>query len=390
VGGVGNGRDDKRSPVVVIGQNRQFLYYVSPGRARILLRDGEARIFGRMPPVLELCPGSNGAPTDERFLFRFPDESVRVLDQSGTTLACTIAAKAWKLILAGKAKFLCHQPPTIRLLRVVREERRSQVDKHEFLDSQGKIVNWAKFWSEERDIYIRNLTESNISLMIGIGKDAYYVSIPVSPDPLNLSSEVSFEDLKKSQDFKKIANARDKKGRPLIQVMDEHEYREYYQSRAEALKVTTDEAIRRAEQARSLYKQRVKEETPAEPVHRVVEETPKQFVTEDETIRDRLRVLMHQIHQDVLDEQSNSKLEGRAFDPSKIKFTASKVLTELTSMKDFTPDELEHVISRGYWPSVKRWATTEIQKLREIPDMVEAPIESDDGDAFIQRQGMVG
>lgn len=261
---------------------------------------------------------------------------------------------------------------------------------HEWQDSEGNIVNWSRFWAQERDIYIRNLTETNISLTIGTGREAYYVSIPVSADPMNLTAEASFEDLKKSQDFRKICAARDKRNRPLIQVMEEDEYRRHFEDRAHAMKVTADEAMRRAEQARALFRQRVKEVP--EPVQQVIEPEAafNQLTTESDLVRDRIRVLMHQVHQDTLDEQSSSQLEGRAFNPTNVKTTASKILETLTGMRDLTADELEHVLARGYWPSVKRWATMGIQKLREIPTAEEIPIVADDGDAFIQRQGMAG
>lgn len=260
------------------------------------------------------------------------------------------------------------------------------MDTKDYLDSTGKIVNWHKFFSQPRDIYIRNLSESNISITIGQGENAYYVSLPMSPDPMNLTAEAAYEDLVRSQDFRKIANARDGRGRPLIQIMDEEEYRKYYDDRAASMQTSSDEIIRRAEQARSLYKGRVKE-APPEPSQRVVEaHTNNQIVSEQDVIRDRLKVLMHQVHLDVMDEQSSCKIEGRAFDSGKVKTTASKILTDITSMRDLTSDELEHIISKGYWPSVKRWATMEMQKLRDVP--ADLPMEADDGDAFIQRHGM--
>jgi len=285
-------------------------------------------------------------------------------------------------------------------------------ERPRYIDAQGRIINWTEFFKEERDIYVRNLTETNISLMFGSGPNIFYVTVPMSPDPMNLTSEVSFADIKSSQDFRKIANARQAKtGRPYVQIMTEAEFRQYYDDRARAMRVTAEEAIARAERARSEWRdqQRANAETGVvsnpEPIHRVVEQGSgpggathmgeKQrvapttgFINEDELIRDRLRALMFDVRHSVLEEQKHAQGQGRPFDASKVP-TAESLLKVLVTMQDLTEDELEHIRSKGYWPSIKRWAGIQLDRVREVPSAAEAPVSLDDGDAFLQRQGMV-
>ena len=398
--GNGNGRYE---PVTVIGDNRQFLYYVSPGMARILLRDREATYFGHNPPVIKLVPGSLGVSLEERQLFRSAAEVVHVIDLGGIILAPTKAATAVSLIRDGKARFIKHQPPTIRLMRIVRDTpgRRATMesnliksDKSRYLDGQGRIVNWTEFFREERDIYVRNMTSTNISITFGRGPETRYVSLPMSPDPINLTAEVSFEELKYAEDFRKICNAKDKKGRPYLDVMTEEEYRQYFDEKAKRTKTSYEEAVLRAEQARANYKQRVQEEinsvtAPAGPnASQTVVGGPSMPVQTDDAIRDRVRVIMHQLEQDITEEKNRAAGSGTPFDASKIR-QAAEILQELATMRDWSREELEFIRDKCYWPSIKRWVSVELQKINSAPSEGEVPVESDNGDEFLQRHGMI-
>lgn len=414
--GNGNGRGDGRlhELVVVIGQDRQFLYYVTPGRARIMLRSGDARIFGRVPPVVRLEAFSLGAPPEEQFLFRASTEVVGVLDRNGSVLAPTSAAKAAALIRDGKARLVRSSPPSIRLVRIVREtaQRRPTMDNEipKYLDAQGRIVNWGMFFKEERDIYVRNLTENNISFDFKTAAgDPVPFMLYVTPDPVNLSAEVDFATLKASQSFRRIANAVTAKGRPHVQILSEAEYRRYFELKAESLRTTADEAQRRSDQARHLWREDQRKQmgqNEPKPIHQVVETgtgpagathigernrvaSTGPIMTEDDVIRDRLRVLLHNITQDVLEEQGRSQADGRPFDSNKIK-PASAILTEVQTMQDLTEDELAFIQAKCYWPSIKRWCAVRLAEVRQMPAASEVPTEMDDGDAFIQRQGMTG
>lgn len=352
----------------------------------MLLRAGDATLFGRKPPVIKLNQWSTGAPEPERIYFRTGNEIVAVVDLEGAPLAPTFSAKAAQLLKDSRATLIKSATPTIRLNRVVanRPKEANQMEQR-YTDSQGRVVNWTAFFKEERDIYVRNLTDCNISLTIGSGEDATFVQVPRSPDPINLTAEVAFEDLKKSQDFRKMVNARDKRGQPILQVMDESDFRAYYETKAASMaaangrQVSVEDAISQAEQERRSYydRNRPVDAKAPEPLHRVVESgsgpqgathlgekqrvaSTEAPVTEDELIRDKLRILLFQLHQDVLEEQKKSQADGRAFDNSKVT-PASTILLEVQGMRALNQDELEHIRSRGYWKAVKAWAERQLE-----------------------------
>lgn len=274
-----------------------------------------------------------------------------------------------------------------------------------YLDKNGDILNWTEFWREERDIYVQNLQPSNFVIEFRLPNGNYTsISIPASPDPVNLTSMVSFQDLKQSVDVRKAFNARNREtGQRYLRIMEEEEYRAFFEQRARAMNITAEEAERRAEAARNAYYQQVEPGPAPKPIHRVVEQgsgpagathfgeaqrvASNEFVTEEEAIRDRVRILMYNVQQDVQDEQKRAAGDGTAINTANIR-PASKILAELQTLGRLNEDELEHVRAKGYWPSVKRWATVELQRLHEIPSPAEAPIEADDGDEFIQRRGM--
>jgi len=405
-GSNGNGRP----LVAVIGPDRLFLYYVSNGRARILLRDHEARVFAHSPLcTIRLKPGSAGAPPHDRYYFRRVDEPVRVLDKDGVFTTVFVAAKATSFLREGRVRLVTYEPPTVRLVRIGREqvERRPQVmNGKQYLDKNGDILNWTEFWREERDIYVQNMHPSNFVIQFVLpGGASTSVSIPASPDPINLTAMVSFQDLKSSVDVRKAFNARDKQtGQRYLRIMEEDEYRAYFDQRAKAMHITADEALRRSEEARRAFRETVESGPAPQPIHRVVESgsgpagatrygerqrvEANLFVNEEDVIRDRVRILMYNVQQDIQDEQKRSSGDGVAFDSNNIR-PASQILMDLQSLGRLSEDELEHVRAKSYWPSVKRWATTEIQKLQEVPGPEEAPVAQDDGDDFIRRQAMV-
>lgn len=398
--------------VTVIGYDRQFLYYVSAGCARILLREGDAILFGRQPPVLRLCQGCRGAPEVDRLYFRSNDQAVRVLDWDGRLLDPTVGRRATRLLREGRATLLDHQPPAIRLLRIVREPERRAVNMEQqrptYLDAQGRIVNWTAYFSEKRDIYIRNVSDTNITFPIirrnGTTQD---VSLPKSPDPLNLTALVAFEDIEASPDFRQIVNRRDPKGRPYVQVMTEEEYRRYYEDMGRANQMSASEAERQAEMARQMYRQQVgQQESMPEPIHRVVEQgsgpagathigekqrvaSTGEFVAEADEIRDPLLVLFHNVSQDIEEERVKSDREGRAFSQANV-MQANRILQEVRSMRDLTEAELLYIQAKGYWKSVKIWAGEQLKQKVAAPVAPPPPDELDNGLQEIERQAMTG
>lgn len=275
-----------------------------------------------------------------------------------------------------------------------------------YLDAQGRIINWTEYFREKRDIYVRNLTESNIALQFELRNGKYhYETLYQSPDPVNLTSLVSFEDIEGSTDFRRMVNARDKKGRPIIQIMTAEEFQGYYVAKGQSLQVSAEIAMQRAEQARRLYRQQVKEEPAPEPIHRVVEQgsgprgearpgerqrvatTYATTGNEEDRVRDKIRHQLFLLQQDVGEEQKNAVAQGRVFDALNVGKKAPELLLIFQTMVDLNEDELEYIRSKGWYESVKRWATQQLEQMRE-KTMPPPPDAEEEAEAPIQRQGM--
>ena len=283
-----------------------------------------------------------------------------------------------------------------------------QQQRPTYMDAEGRILNWTAFFSAKHDIYIRNVSDTNITFPISRRNGTSFdVPLPKSPDPLNLTSLVAFEDIEMSPDFRQIVNRRDPKGRPYVQVMTEQEYRQYYEDMGRAAQTSAAEAERQAEIARQMYRQQVgaQESMPA-PIHRVVEQgsgpggathlgekqrvaSTEGFVSEADEIRDTLLGLFHNLALDITEEQTKADREGRAFDPRNI-MRADKVLMEVRGMRDLSEAELLYIQSKGYWKSVKIWAGEQLKEKAAAPVAPPPPDEFDDGLQDIQRQAMTG
>lgn len=179
------GRERRRaSDALVVDHEKRFVEYVSAAVARKLLKEGYAAIERKSPFTLRLPPGQRTVP----------------------------ALTSW----------------------TPRKEMHVQqnIYAHPHIPN---AINWMKFFEEERDIWLQNISDVQISLDIEIGPGQTYPKvIPLLPDPICITNEIGFDMLKKSSNFKKMMNKR-KNGKPLLIPLTEEQVAAYWRAKAKRM-----------------------------------------------------------------------------------------------------------------------------------------------------------
>lgn len=155
------------------------------------------------------------------------DNNIPVLDINNQFLSYTNPAKARILTRKGKAKVFCRNPYMLQLLGEVGENEMSNIrssSQHSRL-----ILNFTKYFKEEREVYIQNLTDTQISMTFRGQGEEYHKIIPRTRKPYNLTQDVPFYLIKMSTDFRRIVN----RNPPALRLLEEEEFVEYYEKQAE-------------------------------------------------------------------------------------------------------------------------------------------------------------
>lgn len=234
--------------------------------------------------------------------------------------------------------------------------------------------NFTEYFKEERDVYVQNLANSQVSCDFPVGHNRTEGFLfPYNRDPINLTQHIPFEAIKQSMDFRKMLSRRP----PALQLLTQEEFEAYYSKKANSMglkdtdgkpdidaAIDTTEEKRRRTADRNL-REKVADRTP-DPIHEVVESgtgpggiprfgerqrvAPHEMVTEDEIINPRILHLCNQVKNEIPEEE---------------RMPAKELLEELQSIPDLRLDDLEHIRAHGYYKSVKKWAKQQMTKLVE-------------------------
>jgi len=276
---------------------------------------------------------------------------VQVLDANDNSATPTNSARARLLVKEQKASWVSNDPPTIRLKRLVDTEIAKKMST--------PITNWTDFFKTERDIYVQNIANAQISLSFEIspGNIQSFI-VPHTRDPFNLTQHIPFSAIKSSADFRKMLNRRP----AALQVMTEEEFRAYYQRKAQNTgKSTWEAAVDAAEERRQgMQNRQDKIEIPKPaPIHEVVEDDGHlggkkevkafQVITEQEAVNPKVLHLCLQVNHQIAD---NEKMKAHA------------LLEEFQMMEEgLKLDDFEYIQSHGYWKTVKNWAKAKVAEL---------------------------
>lgn len=269
------------------------------------------------------------------------ESDVIVLDASNKFLEYTHPARARQLLKEKSAVVYSRQPFAIQLLRIVNGPvvLTSREDKM-------AVTNYTDFFKSERDIYVQNISNCQVSVMFEVGPGHTESHLFVnSPDPVNLTQRVPFQAVKSSMDFRKMLNRQP----PALRLMTEEQYREYYsKSAANKGLETVEDAIDAAERSRVEIQNHVLDK----PVDLLKESESKvstdEIQLEEDVISPRVLNLCLQVHPS-LSEQ--------------VRLSAQSFLTELESIGKLGLQDWEYIQGHGYYKSVKNLAKKKVAEL---------------------------
>ena len=195
--------------------------------------------------------------------------------------------------------------------------------------------SFTDYFKEEKDVYVQNLSNTQVSLQFGSMPNITSVLIPDTRKPFNLSQHVSFKDLKDSNDLRKMLNRRP----PTLVLLEASEFNEFYEDLAREKGTTADEEIAQAfEQQLQLMQRR-----------KPVEETPKPEEKAPEPTKPK---------QEDLIPQPKPRIVGMCVDEN---LSASDFLEYLRDLKgELTQADYEYLQAHAKFKTVQSWAVKQL------------------------------
>jgi len=262
-------------------------------------------------------------------------ERIAVLNKDNKFMSYTHPARVRKLLKQQKAEVFSNDPFTIKL-----KGERGKVMK-------PMITNFTNYFSgEERDVYVQNLSNTQVSIQFEVGPGRYEsVLVPKTRRPLNLTQHIPFEAIKRSTDIRKLVNRRP----PALQLMTEAEYTKFYEDLATAMKTSVEEEITKSlELQAQLMDRRI-------PVAKTEEEKPK---TIDQVEQERLENPEEAAEAQPLPQVVGLCAQVGADVSQGAKLKAGDMMAELEGMEgELRPTDFEYLTSMGYYKVIKKWAS---------------------------------
>ena len=205
------------------------------------------------------------------------------------------------------------------------------------------IRSFTDYFKEEKDVYVQNLSNTQVSLQFGSAPNVSSALIPETRKPYNLSQYVPFKDLKNSVDLRKMLN---RKPATLI-LLEEDEYMAFYQGLATKKGTTLDEEIIQANDEQLALMNRTS----------YVEREKKSSKDADEAVEDEIRE--GSAPDQEAPEQPQPRIIGMCADD---KLSATAMLDKLGLMEEGMLDaDFEYLQSNAPFKSVKNWAVKKLQ-----------------------------
>lgn len=167
------------------------------------------------------------------------NKTIPVLDSDNRFLSNTTPAKARMMLKSRDCSVFSDNPFMIKK----NGELKETMVKRKTKTSSNFITNWTKFFAEEAEIYIQNLTTTNISLQLNQDGDILSISIPCTRKPLNLTQFATFDSIKNSVQLRKMVNRKP----AALRLVTEDEYNEYFENLAEKYGTEVEDEMREAQ-----------------------------------------------------------------------------------------------------------------------------------------------
>lgn len=261
-----------------------------------------------------------------------PEKSkVSVLDVDNRHISFTHPAKARRLLREGKASVFSINPFIIKLKGERRVSKMKQFTR--------TVKSFTDYFREERDVYVQNLSNTQVSLQFGEMPNISSVLIPETRKPYNLSQHVPFRDLKNSVDLRKMINRRP----PTLVLMDEQEFEKFYKDLAVRNGTTMDEEISTA------YEQQI----------RLMSRTVR---NEDEKAKSKKQdeEIEEKAEKKGVDPTPNPKIVGMCVEGSG---SSADIIDKLKMMEDdLSITDLEYMHNNMTIKTVKKWVDKKLSE----------------------------
>lgn len=229
------------------------------------------------------------------------------------------------------------------------------------------IVNWTSYFSSEKDVYVQNVSQGQVSLSFEVSPgNTQGVLVPRGRDPVNLTQHIPWSAIRASADFRKMLNRRP----PALSLMTEEEYHDYYKKKAvQAGHGDLATAIDEAEMKRSgvQNKTAIIPGPVNQPIHEVLSDGQRmgekkevrsaEMIGEDETIHPRVLNLCQQVSTQI---------------PEAERMKAGVLLDELQTLEgELKFDDYEYIRSHSTYRTVKNWAMAKAATLANATEEVD-------------------
>lgn len=269
-----------------------------------------------------------------------------VIDGNNKFLSYTHPAKARKLLNDKRAVIFKTDPFTIKLMG--QQDRRGKM-------SSESIISFTDFFKEEKDVYIQNLSNTQVQFQCEVAAGRIKnVIIPRTRKPYNLTQRVSFNAIKESIDFRSLFD----RNPPVIRIITQTEYEKYYQDLAARNSTSVEKEIAEANNLQLGIMDRKVEENSPPP--KTIDDMRSSSIADDgelpieAQIHPRIAGLCSQVSPDVDDD---------------LKMKANEFRDELEVIEEeLKPVDYEYLISHGFYKSIRNWAS---KKFNEVTASVE-------------------
>lgn len=247
---------------------------------------------------------------------------------------------------------------------------REQMSNYDFISA---MENTNAFFDAvektDKGVWAKSIAKKGRQVVIEVALDnnKRFKIPPIVPgDPVCLSKYAPFHALKNCQDLLQLAGT-------SIKLMTTAEARKYFDTKANLLKRTPAEVRAEAEAKERAFMRREKALSKADAESHLADLEPE--VSEDDLISPQVLELVAEIGGPVVVEVGPGR---RKVDDSK-RLPAAQVLSRLFEIQEsLTQDDLLYIETRGYWPSVKKWAREQIATLVTLHSIDESESMADD------------
>lgn len=271
------------------------------------------------------------------------ESNIPVLSMDNTFLSYTNPAKARILINKGKAHVFSKDPFMIQLNgENARELKMSNATQ------KTAIMNFTKYFDQERDVYIQNVGNTQIALTFttGPGNEVSHI-IPKTRKPYNLTQFIPFSAIKNSVDFRSLMNRRP----PIIRLMTEEEYIAYYENVAGQNNSSFDDEVGKV----------------IDTVKGITERRPELLVREMEALKQEKEEALSK------PPETHQRVIGLCVEADKEmgtnRLSAGDFIEELEAISgELSIEDWEFVQSKGVYKTVKDFATKRLSSLTTSSD----------------------